>query len=347
MLGTYRAQALRHRAPSVGGQAWLTAAGLAFALVLTVAAVVFASERAQGSRASARAFPAALVQRVEYPAAGGGTAAGEYRQPADIALVDGWGFVLDTGNNRILELDGAGEVSRVLDGSMDERLALQGAMAMASDGRYLWVANSGASQVLALEPTGRVVKVLDLDAVGDGAAPPRPIGLAAGPNGDVFISDAATHRVLRYGSDGLLVPLAGSGARAGGSEGFNTPGGLALDQAGNVYVVDILNGRVVKLAPDGSFLRQFGRLGDTAGTLSRPKDVAVDSAGNVYVSDSLLASVQVFDPDGDYLGFIGREDPGDSHSASLFQAPAGLEIVQDRLYVVDRFAGLFAFRLPR
>jgi DNA-binding beta-propeller fold protein YncE len=70
-----------------------------------------------------------------------------------------------------------------------------------------------------------------------------------------------------------------------------------------VYVVDILNGRVVKLAPDGTFLDQYGRLGDTAGTLARPKDVVIDAAGNVYVSDGLLAAVQVFGPSGEYRGF--------------------------------------------
>jgi hypothetical protein len=72
--------------------------------------------------------------------------------------------------------------------------------------------------------------------------------------------------------------------------------------------------------------------------------VAVDAGGNVYVSDSLLAAVQVFGPSGEYLGFIGREDPGDPRSKSLFTAP-GLSIAGDRLYVMDRFEGLFAFRL--
>ena len=67
----------------------------------------------------------------------------------------------------------------------------------------------------------------------------------------------------------------------------------------------ILNGRVVKLAPDGTFLAQYGHLGDTAGALARPKDVAIDAQGNVYVSDSLLVAVQVFGSAGAYRGFIG------------------------------------------
>ncbi len=48
---------------------------------------------------------------------------------------------------------------------------------------------------------------------------------------------------------------------------------------------------------------------------------------------------------GVYLGFIGREDPTDKNSESLFQAPLGLKIEGDKLYVMDRFAGLFMFDL--
>ena len=113
----------------------------------------------------------------------------------------------------------------------------------------------------------------------------------------------------------------------------------------NIYVVDILNGRVVQLSPDGAFLGQFGELGDTAGTFSRPKEVAIDATGKVYVSDGLLAAVQVFGPQGEYLGFIGREEPGDSDSGSLSRAPAGLKVAGDTLYVVDRFLGLFAIQV--
>src|SRR3989304_2250074 len=139
---------------------------------------------------------------------------------------------------------------------------------------------------------------------------------------------------------------AGSGRRAGGEEGFNPPAGLALDQAGNVYVVDILNGRVVKLAPDGTFLGQYGRLGDTAGTLARPKDGAMAAAGTVFVSDGLLAAVQVFGPAGEYRGFIGLKDQDDRDSGALFRAPAGLAIAGSDLYVVDRFASVFVLKLP-
>lgn len=340
-------QTLRALSPSDRRQVSIVAVALAVALGLLVVMATLVSERAQSVRVSARVFPAALVQHLDGLPAEGQTATHWYRQPSSIAVLQGRRFLLDTGNSRILELDESGTVRHVLDGSPDERLLLDRAMAITGDGRYLYVANSGSSQILVLEPGGRVVKVLTLEPASPADVAPRPIGLAVTGQGELFVSDAENHRVLHYDGDGRLLQAIGSGKRAGGDEGFNTPAGLALDDAGNLYVVDTLNGRVVELSKSGAVLRQFGRLGDTAGSLSRPKDVAVDRAGNVYVSDGLLAAVQVFSAGGEYLGFVGREHPGDRHSRSLFQAPAGLEIVQDKLYVVDRFAGLFVFQLPR
>jgi DNA-binding beta-propeller fold protein YncE len=299
-----------------------------------------------GPELSARVYPARLARHLESPPLYVLPYGAEWNQPSDIAVIGGRWFVLDTGNNRILELDGEGTVLQVLDSQRDGRLALRGAMALASDGRYLYVANSGAAQVLVLTPEGGLVRAFPLGGVEGDSSPARPIGLAVDSNGDFLVSDAANQRVLRYDGEGRLLWAAGSGRRAGGDEGFNTPAGLALDRAGNVYVADVLNGRVVKLAPDGRFLAQYGRLGDTAGALARPKDVAIDAAGNVFVSDGLLAAVQVFGPTGAYRGFIGLKDPSDRGSGALFRAPAGLAIAGSNLFVVDRFASVFVLDLP-
>jgi DNA-binding beta-propeller fold protein YncE len=317
------------------------------ALALAALAVALIPQDMPGPELSARVYPARLTRRLGSPSAHVQPSGGAWNQPSDIVALGGRWFVLDTGNNRILELSREGAALQVLDQHRDGRLALSGAMAIASDGRYLYVANSGAAQILVLTPDGGLVRTFLVGGVEGDSLPARPIGLVVGSNGDFLVSDAANQRVLRYDGEGRLLWVAGSGRRAGGEEGFNTPAGLALDQAGNVYVVDILNGRVVKLAPDGTFLGQYGRLGDTAGTLARPKDVAIDAAGNVYVSDGLLAAVQVFGPTREYRGFIGLKDPADRGSGALFRAPAGLAIAGPNLYVVDRFASVFVLELPR
>jgi DNA-binding beta-propeller fold protein YncE len=315
-------------------------AGLAVLLAAVVAGILFLPQRAETPKPTVEVYPVKLLEHIQSPADDA------WSQPAAVAVLDGHVFLLDTGNDRIVVLDGDGGVERVLDSRLDGRPVLEGAMAIASDGQFLYVANSGARDILVLTPAGHVTKSIELEKVEESDADrPRPLGIAVSPEGDLLVTDANNHRLLRYDRDGSLLQASGAGSREADTEGFNTPAGVALDGRGNAYVVDILNGRVVELSPGGTFLRELGELGDSGGTFSRPKDVALDADGNIYVSDGLLAAVEVFSPDGRYLGFIGREKPGDPKSGSLFQAPAGLEIVGDRLYVVDRFGGLFVFRI--
>ena len=335
-------------APSVRSQSRFgTAAALILLLALAAVFVGIATAPRHGSSGRAQVYPASLSLHIASPSFSHGSADADYAQPAGVAELGGLLYVLDTGNNRILAQNTAGTVRQVIDGSRDGEPTLRGAMSIATDGRYLYVANTGSSQIVVLEPNGQVVRTVDLASEAPAGRPPRPVGLAVRPDGALLVSDADGNRVLYYNAEGRLQWALGDGARASGSEGFNSPGGVAVDVAGYTYVVDILNSRVVKLSPDGALVRQFGRPGDTAGTFSRPKDVAIDAAGTVYVSDGLLAAVQVFSANGDYLGFIGRADPGDPHSQSLFTAPAGLAVANGKLWVVDRFGGLFAFQLPR
>jgi DNA-binding beta-propeller fold protein YncE len=64
--------------------------------------------------------------------------------------------------------------------------------------------------------------------------------------------------------------------------------------------------------------------------LLSPIGIAVDKKGDIYVSDSILKKIFVFDKDGKYLREIGKSE--------VFGRPAGIAIVEDRLYVVDTHA---------
>jgi DNA-binding beta-propeller fold protein YncE len=268
-------------------------------------------------------------------------------QPADVALVDGNMFLLDTGRGRLLDLGADGTNPRVLDKQVDPKLVMSIPMAVASHQGQLYIADSDQGRVLVVAPSGTVSKEISL-AKGNSAdaLPPRPLGIVVWDDGSFAVSDANNQRLLKYDADGNLLWTVGSGLRDQGENGFNVPTGLALDKEGNVYVVDSLNSQVKKYSQDGTFLTAWGGAGDRAGQFSRAKAIAVDDAGYVYVSDGLQVAVQVFDPEGVYQGFIGRKDPADPNSASLFQAPHGLKIVDGKLYVVDRYSGVFVFDLP-
>ena len=298
-------------------------------------------------KVSGLVFPAELLWHVPLTRtdAEGNPTPDSAAMPADVAVVNGRIYVLDTNNGRIMEIAEGGNVLQILDSNSDSHLALQGPMAIAAQNSELFVANSRAGNVIVLDSQGAVQRVIT-PQVTAAEKPLRPIGIAVAANGDIFLSDPDNHRVLHLDSEGRLLSSLGSGIRDSGEYGFNMPGGLCLDAEDNLYVVDMLNYKVKKYSSSGEFLLSVGEAGDTEGTFSRPKSIAVDANGRILVSDTLQVAVEAFDPDGTYAGFIGREDPDNIESASFFQAPHGLKIIGDTLYVVDRFAGLFAFRLP-
>src|SRR3970282_779346 len=126
----------------------LAAVILACAVISAALAVALIPRDVPGPGLFARVYPAHLARRVESPSAHVQPSGGAWNQPSDIVALGGRWFVLDTGNNRILELDGEGAVLQVLDRRLNGRLAFREAMAIASDGRYLYVANSRAAPVL-------------------------------------------------------------------------------------------------------------------------------------------------------------------------------------------------------
>jgi len=339
--GSYGLWGAEHILPAQRWKKLLTVAALALLGVVVaayMAPTILPVAGSTGAKVSDRVYPAALVQSIDEPTDDAWTT------PAAAVAVGDATFVLDTGNNRVLKLGPNRRVLAAFGPQLDGGAALQMPMAIATDGRSLFIANSSASSILVVDLSGQVEQVLSLPAGTSGKAA-RPIGVALLPDGGIVASDADNDQVLRLDAQGNVVWIAGTGTRDGGEIGFNVPAALATDAAGDVYVADILNARVVELSPNGEFVRQFGQRGDTAGFLSRPKGVAVDAEGRVFVSDGLLAAVEVFAKDGSYLGLIGRREPRKVNSTTLFIAPAGLFMTKDALIVTDRYAGVLTFDL--
>jgi uncharacterized protein (TIGR03437 family) len=125
-----------------------------------------------------------------------------------------------------------------------------------------------------------------------------PMGVAAGPDGTVYIADNS--RVVRAVSQGVISTVAG--IPAPGPLGDNGPAtaativfptDLTVDATGNIYIADRSGNRVRKVSK-GVISTVAGN--GTAGSagdggpavnsqLSGPGGVAVDSAGNLYISD--------------------------------------------------------------
>jgi tripartite motif-containing protein 71 len=161
--------------------------------------------------------------------------------------------------------------------------------------------------------------------------PPAPAGIAVDGEGNVYVSDYALDRLLKFGPDGtVLAQWGGSGSALGQ---FSAPFGVALDDRNTLFVVDQLNNRVQRFAADGSVLGAWGAAGAGASELRTPFGVAV-SSGRVYVADFGNDRVQVFSLDGSVVTTFGARGTGEGQ----FLRPAGVAVDRDgSLYVTDHF----------
>jgi len=158
----------------------------------------------------------------------------------------------------------------------------------------------------------------------------RATGIAIDAQHDeMFVTDTLRNKIF-------VMNLGGQRLREFGTRGinageFNMPTELVV-HGDDVYVVDAMNFRVQVFDRQGNFKSQFGKIGDTQGSIFRPKGLGVDSEGNVYLVDGSFEDVQVFNPSGELLYFFGRTGT----SLAEFQLPAGIVIDgNDHIYVAD------------
>jgi serine/threonine-protein kinase len=234
---------------------YLLAIGVALVIVAAVVSVIVftggkkaplpAEASDEERRVSTMVWPAPLLLHVSIDPSQ------QADQPADVALLGGNMFLVDTGHGRLLEMSADGTSFKVLDSQVDPKLTLSIPLGIASGQGQLYVADSGTGRVLLVAPSGTVNRVITLERGGAAdALPPRPIGIVVWGDGSFAISDANNHRLIKYGADGNVLWQVGTGAPATGDTGFNVPAGLALDKDGNVYVVDVLNAKVKKYSSD-------------------------------------------------------------------------------------------------
>ena len=105
-------------------------------------------------------------------------------------------------------------------------------------------------KVRKIAPAGAVSTLAEyMTTTGDEGYGSAPI--AAEANGNVYLSDAASNRIRKITSSGIVTTLAGG--REGFSDGsgadamFQSPSGIAVDASGNVYVADTRNNRIRKI----------------------------------------------------------------------------------------------------
>jgi len=203
-----------------------------------------------------------------------------------------------------------------------------------------------------------------------------PVGIALGPDGEVWVADADLKRVIRLDSSGKPLGSVGVGE-------LERPTGLAIDRKrgrvfvsdthahdikvfdfkgqriatwghrgtgrgefnaptfvtyehDRLYVTDTFNSRVQIFDAQGRVVSIFGRRGLFIGDMPRPKGIAVDRDGNIYVVESYYDYLLVYNAHGQLLLPIG----GTGQGVGEFYLPSGVWTDREqRIYVADMFNG--------
>ena len=204
-----------------------------------------------------------------------------------------------------------------------------------------------------------------------------PTAVAIGPDGDLYVADARSHRVSRINGDsGEIVTLAGSGEatfdgdlKPAVSAALNTPNGIAVAANGNIYIADSGNNRIRMISAVTGLIRTIAGTGEPGppyandsalgdggpakdARLNAPMDVAVAPGGDVYIADMGHHRVRVVDGTTGIITTIAGDgvprsagDGGPARGASL-AGPVGLALSSSKqqitVYVAEYGGGIRA-----
>jgi hypothetical protein len=172
-----------------------------------------------------------------------------FDRPTDIDwLPDGTFFISDGyGGTRVAKFDKDGKF--LMDwGSKPKDAANPGpnefntvhSIAISKD-RRLFVVDRGHRRFQVFDENG---KFLTMFSTGANSSPYYHF---ISTDGNIWVGDGGTNRILKYDLDGHY--LYGWGGRGGQPGQFNGPHQLTTDQEGNLYVAEVFNGRIVKFKP--------------------------------------------------------------------------------------------------
>jgi NHL repeat-containing protein len=175
--------------------------------------------------------------------------------------------------------------------------------------------------ILEFSPAGRLLRSFGVGLFA------HPHGFTVDRNGNIWTTDtndeetilgvpakdaqgvAIGQTVLKISPTGkVLMTIGKPGVGGNGPYLFDRPTGVSIAQNGDIFVADghsrnaSNNARIVKYSADGTFIKEWGRMGSDPGNFREPHDLYVGgSKGYVYVADRQNDRIQVFDQNGTFI----------------------------------------------
>jgi DNA-binding beta-propeller fold protein YncE len=240
-------------------------------------------------------------------------------------------IVTDPGIGGVHLLDPAQHKYKLLERKGKGKDSMLEPQCVAVDGKdNIYVTDSKAGKIFVFDANGKYRRVLG-SIKGEGFFK-RPTGIAVDNETEqIYVTDTLRDRVFVMDPTGQVLRTIGK--RGPGNGEFNFPTEVLI-RNGMIAVVDAMNFRVQIFDRSGNFQSAIGSIGDSEGTIFRPKGIAIDSEDHIYLVEGLRGNVQVFDRQGVLLYDFG----GKGTQLGRFQLPAGLFIDgSDRVYVVDSY----------
>lgn len=176
-----------------------------------------------------------------------------------------------------------------------------------SDGQQLFVVDK-TGRIQHFDFKGRWLGLMQMPIIESG----KPVGLSAGPNGQLYVADTHYNRVVAFSPEGQIVSSFGEFGEGPGQ--FIYPTDIAFAPDGRIFVSEYGgNDRISIFDRNHKFLCSFGSPGGEPGQFSRPQAMAIDAArGILYVADACNHRIAIYDLDGKLLRTIGRigREPG-------------------------------------
>jgi sugar lactone lactonase YvrE len=149
-----------------------------------------------------------------------------------------------------------------------------------------------------------------------------PQSVAIGPDGSIWVTDAAQSRLISFKPDGSFNSILDAGRR--GTKGaLSFPSSVAVDEAGLIYIGDMTASEVVVMTADKQIVRRI--------PVPRPQSLAV--RGERLVVGSTPGFV-IMTKAGEVAKVLGSKGTGDDQ----FSGVAGIAIAGDgTIYVVDQY----------
>ncbi|MFQ5706862.1 MAG: NHL repeat-containing protein [bacterium] len=235
-------------------------------------------------------------------------------------------FVVDTGNNRILQFDDNGKFIYSIGGfgfgsqQFDRPLDIS-----AKNGLDIFIADYNNERVERYDKNlNHISSFYSDEALSRTLQFGFPLSVDISKHGELFISDNENNRILKVDSFGT--PEQSFGGFNWGDGQLEYPVKLDLTSRDMVYVSDQGTDQIVVFDYYGNFIAQFGQ-----GVLNNPNGLAWKNNEILFVADSGNNRIAVFDNNHKPIFFWGEQ----GQQIGAFNNPVDVAIYDHRIFVLD------------